>query len=145
MDFVFLISICSCTEFLSIHGLKLDLFLIQTDSFNCKILKITLKSFPYFVFRVLYVRFRIQTQISIFYRLFLSSCIAMMFPVTELLRCHWDGFVTTVAQSTVGFNTLHSSTCKISRYYSPGFIKALLINSLNYFNTLHITECKMSR
>lgn len=141
MDFVFLIRICTCTKFLSVHVLKLNHFLIQRDSFKCKIPSNYLKSLS--LLCLLGTAHKMQNTDPNTRLFFAPSASIAMFPVRELLlRCRWDGLVTTVAQSTVGFNALHTSTCKMSMYYSPGFTKALLINPLNDFNT---TECKMPK
>ena len=137
----FLISICTYTEFPSTHVLKLHHFLTHRDWFQWKILKISCSPFLFPVFWVLRTTSGTQTQPGVYCRLLLParSTTAVMFPVSELLfRCHWTGFAMTVAEATAGFlfNTLHTSTCKMSRYYSPVCIIPLLINPLTDFLTL---------
>lgn len=86
MDFVFLIRICTCTKFLSVHVLKLNHFLIQRDSFKCKIPSNYLKSLS--LLCLLGTAHKMQNT-DPNTRLFLApSASIAMFPVRELLlRC----------------------------------------------------------
>lgn len=105
-------------DFLSIHVFKLTLVAYK-GWVKWKMLKIACNHCLHPVFWALRMMCRRQTQILVFYRLFLLSLppcspTAVMLSVRQLLfRCHWNGFVITVAQDVVGFNTSHMQNVKV--------------------------------